>query len=112
MLHAVALLACLLPVHHTALIAPPAALTEVLAPKLVYIATPAACQQQLQQLKASTSCVAAFTAPDLQQQVQELWQQLGRAGPPLFLKVRSRSSLQDCEQQVRLTRGLVCQQLV
>lgn len=75
------------------------ALTEVLAPKLVYIATPAACQQQLQQLKASTSCVAAFTAPDLQQQVQELWQQLGRAGPPLFLKVRSRSSLQDCEQQ-------------
>jgi hypothetical protein len=66
----------------------------------VYITTPAACQQQLQQLKSSTSFAAAFTEPGLQQQVEGLLQQLGRAGPPLFLKVRSRSSLQDCEQQV------------
>jgi hypothetical protein len=79
---------------------PPAALTEVLAPKLVYITTPTACQQQLQQLKSTTSFVAAFTSPGLQQQVDGLWQQLGRAGPPLFFKVRARSSLQDCEQQV------------
>jgi hypothetical protein len=66
----------------------------------VYIATPAACQQQLQQLRSRTSFVAAFTAPGLQQQVEGLWQQLGRAGPPLFLKVRSRSSLQEAEGQV------------
>lgn len=77
-----------------------AALTEVLPPKLVYITTPSACQQQLQQLKDGTRFVAAFTAPALQQQVEGLWQQLGRAGPPLFLKVRARSGLQEVEQQV------------
>ncbi|KAF6262207.1 hypothetical protein COO60DRAFT_1496878 [Scenedesmus sp. NREL 46B-D3] len=75
------------------------ALTEVLPPKLVYITTPSACQQQLQQLKDGTRFVAAFTAPALQQQVEGLWQQLGRAGPPLFLKVRARSGLQEVEQQ-------------
>lgn len=77
------------------------ALTEVLLPKQVYLTTPGGGQQQLEQLKANTSFAAAFTAPALHQQAEELWQQLGRAGPPLFRKVRTRSSLQDCEEEVR-----------
>eukprot|EP00879_Flechtneria_rotunda_P005184 GHRR01005466.1.p1 GENE.GHRR01005466.1~~GHRR01005466.1.p1 ORF type:complete len:268 (+),score=79.40 GHRR01005466.1:76-879(+) len=80
------------------------ALTEVLLPKRVYLATPSSCEQHLQQLKDSTEFAAAFTAPDLQESVEQLWQQLGRAGPPLFLKVRTRRSLQpDAQGSIRQT---------
>eukprot|EP00878_Enallax_costatus_P009775 GHUV01010208.1.p1 GENE.GHUV01010208.1~~GHUV01010208.1.p1 ORF type:complete len:237 (+),score=85.24 GHUV01010208.1:146-856(+) len=74
------------------------ALTEVLQPKQVYVTTPAAAAKHLQQLKSSTKFVAAFAAPDLKAAAEELWQQLGRAGPPLFLKVRTRDTLQQLEQ--------------
>jgi len=78
-----------------------AALTEVLLPKQVVIGTPSACQQHLQQLK-TVNFVAAFTSPDVQQEADQLWEQLGRAGPPLFLKVRSRAMLQDTEKVGRV----------
>lgn len=75
-----------------------AALTEVLQPKQVYISTPTAAATHLQPLKASTRFAAAFAAPALKTEVEQLWEQLGRAGPPMFLKVRVRDTLRDCEQ--------------
>jgi hypothetical protein len=90
-----------------------AALTEVLLPKQVVICTPHACLQHLQQLKP-VQFVAAFCSPADQRAAAQLWEQLGRAGPPLFLKVRAREALQLLEQVreacvfwgVRGTRGV------
>lgn len=82
---------------------PPTALTEVLLPKRAVIATPDACTCQLQQLQ-QLRFAAAFTAPGLQQQAEQLWEALGRAGPPLFLKVRARDALSQLEQQ-QVNRG-------
>jgi hypothetical protein len=80
-----------------------AALTEVLLPKQVVICTPHACLQHLQQLKP-VQFVAAFCSPADQRAAAQLWEQLGRAGPPLFLKVRAREALQLLEQ-VRVGGG-------
>jgi hypothetical protein len=74
-----------------------AALTEVLLPKQVVICTPPAGQQGLQQLQP-VKFVAAFCSTAARAEAEQLWQQLGRAGPPLFLKVRVRDALQELEQ--------------
>lgn len=74
-----------------------AALTEVLLPKQVVLCTPAACQQHLAQLQP-IRFVAAFSSPAVSQEAEQLWEQLGRAGPPLFLKVRTRDVLQEVTQ--------------
>jgi hypothetical protein len=63
----------------------------------VVICTPFAGQQSLQQLQP-IKFVAAFCSTAAKQEAEQLWQELGRAGPPLFLKVRVRDSLQELEQ--------------
>ncbi len=69
----------------------------MLLPKQVVICTPPACQQNLQQLQP-IQFVAAFCSQVAREDAEQLWQQLGRAGPPLFLKVRVRDALQQLEQ--------------
>lgn len=76
---------------------PLAALTEVLLPKQVMICCHPVHKQQLSQLRR-VSFVAAFSSPASKAEAEQLWQELGRAGPPLFLKVRPRQELQDLEQ--------------
>ena len=44
----------------------------------------------------------AFSSPSTAAAAEELWQQLGRAGPPLFLKVRTRQALDDLEVGFRV----------
>lgn len=73
------------------------ALTEVLLPKQVVLCTPPACQSHLQQLHP-IKFVAAFCSPADKQEAEQLWEGLGRAGPPLFLKVRTRDTLQSVDQ--------------
>lgn len=73
------------------------ALTEILLPKQVVLATPDAAKQHLPALQSCSRFAAAFTAPSVSAAAGQLWEQLGRAGPPLFLKVRSREALQQCE---------------
>lgn len=73
------------------------ALTEVLLPKQVVLCTPPACQSHLQRLRP-IKFVAAFCSSAAKQQADQLWEALGRAGPPLFLKVRTRDSLQTVDQ--------------
>lgn len=75
------------------------AVTEMLQPKRLYLATLQQCQQHIGQLKGA-AFVTAFTAPSLQQEVEGLWQEMARAGPPLFRKVRPRQVLDQL--QVRL----------
>jgi hypothetical protein len=81
------------------------ALTEVLLPKQVVLCTAPACQSHLQQLRP-IKFVAAFCSPAVKQEAEQLWEGLGRAGPPLFLKVRTRDTLQSVDQ-VRGLRGAV-----
>lgn len=67
----------------------------------MYLTTPTAAAKHLQLLKDTTKFAAAFTTPKLKTIAEQLWQQLGRAGPPMFLKVRTRDALQQVDQ-VRL----------
>lgn len=80
------------------------AITEVLLPKRVHLVTPAQCASG-GALHALRSCrlAGAFAAPSAAEQAQQLWQGLGRAGPPLFLKVRTREALDSLA--VRWCRG-------
>lgn len=61
------------------------------------LCTPPACQSHLQQLRP-IKFVAAFCSPAVKQEAEQLWEALGRAGPPLFLKFRTRDALQDVDQ--------------
>lgn len=63
------------------------------------VATPAAARAQAQALAAARH-VAAFASPAALAEAQALWTgQLGRGGPPLFVKVRCRDALGAVEQQ-------------
>ena len=79
------------------------AITEVFQAKAVTVATPDAARTQLPALRTARFS-AAFAAPPLQRQAEELWAELGRAGPPLFLKVRARAPLADLA--VGVVRGM------
>jgi hypothetical protein len=48
----------------------------------------------------------AFSGPSTAAAADELWHQLGRAGPPLFLKVRTRQALEDLEVSFGLAMGI------
>ncbi|KAF8056344.1 DAB1 [Scenedesmus sp. PABB004] len=71
------------------------ALTEVLPPKRVHVATPAAARAAAAELRAGAQLVAAFASPALVDagDAARVWEELGRAGPPLFIKVRAREAL-------------------
>jgi hypothetical protein len=64
----------------------------------VYITTPPAAAAAAAQLK-QIPFAAAFAAPSVLAAAEEVWGQVGRAGPPLFLKLRTRSALEQQQQQ-------------
>jgi hypothetical protein len=77
---------------------PHTALTEVLLPKQLVVTTPAAAAGGAGQQLAALRFDAAFASSSCQDAAEQVWQQLGQAGPPLFLKVRTREALATLEQ--------------
>lgn len=76
------------------------AITEILDPKRVFLLTPEAAAARPPPpaiAAAAPRLVTAFASERALGAAEALWQELGRAGPPLFLKVRARAPLTELD---------------
>jgi hypothetical protein len=82
------------------------AITEVLLPKVLHlVAADQADEPSTQRQLAPLALAGAFAAPSSQAAAEQLWAAIGKAGPPLFLKIRTRAALDELAVRVLASPG-------